>query len=298
MPAPSLEPTGHATSTGHEPPVALTHFAGRAGDHNDLAMIGSRELAGALSARIGLAVTAVGAPQPALSVGWEEELAAATPALEAMAATLDEAFRSGLTPVTASGRCAVALATLPVVTRHRPDAVVVWFDAHADLNTPETTTTGYLGGLAYSGPLGLWDSGLGRGLDPGRAVLVGARDLDPAERELVDAGTVSLVRVGPSMADDLRRIVGGRPVYVHVDCDVLEAGTVPTDYRVDDGMTLADLRAAADVLTESEVVGLEVGELESAPDSESPPAYVVALLDALDPLLVECLHPTTGPPVP
>lgn len=298
MPAPSLEPTGHATTTGREPPVALMHFAGRAGDHNDLAMIGSRELAGALSARIGLEVTAVGAPQPALSVGWEDELAAATPALEAMAATLDEAFRAGLTPVTASGRCAVALATLPVVTRHRPDAVVVWFDAHADLNTPETTTTGYLGGLAYSGPLGLWDSGLGRGLDSGRAVLVGARDLDPAERELVDAGTVSLVRVGPSMADDLRRIVGGRPVYVHVDCDVLEAGTVPTDYLVDDGMTLADLRAAADVLTESEVVGLEVGELESAPDSESPPAYVVALLDALDPLLVECLHPTTGPPVP
>jgi len=265
--------------------VALTHFAGRAGDHNDLAMIGSRELASALSNRIGLEATVVGEPEPALSVGWEEELSAAAPALKEMAATLDQAFQSGLTPLTASSRCAVALATLPVVANHRPDAVVVWFDAHADLNTPDNTTTGYLGGLAYSGPLGYWDSGLGSGLKTSNAVLVGARDIDPAEQDLIDAGAVSLVKVGPHMAEDLRQVVGGRPVYVHIDCDVLDAGTVPTDYLVADGMTLADLRATAEVLAESEVVGLEVGELESARDSNTPPTYVAALLDALDPLL-------------
>lgn len=284
------QPTDH-TSTGLPatrsggPHLALMHFAGRAGDHNDLAMIGSRELASALSAQLGLEATVVGAPEPALSVGWEEELAAATLTLKAMATQLDAAFRAGSTPITASSRCAVALATLPVVARHRPDAVVVWFDAHADLNTPDNTTTGYLGGLAYSGPLGLWDSGLGSGLDPDHAVLVGARDLDPAEQELIHAGTVSLVKVGPSMAEELGRVVGGRPVYVHIDCDVLDAGTVPTDYLVADGMTLADLRATAEVLAESEVVGLEVGELESADDSRTPPSYVTALIDALEPLL-------------
>jgi arginase len=292
MPDMSARPMVHTstessptTAAGRVRRVALTHFAGRAGDHNDRAMIGSRELASALSDRLGSEVTVVGAPEPALSVGWKEELAAATPTLKAMAAQLDEAFRAGLTPFTASSRCAVALATLPVVAKNRPDAVVVWFDAHADLNTPDSTTTGYLGGLAYSGPLGFWDSGLGSGLAPENAILVGARDVDPAEQELVDAGTVSLVAVGPSMAEDLRRVVAGRPVYVHIDCDVLDAGTVPTDYLVPDGMTLADLRATAEVLAESEVVGLEVGELESAPDSQTPPAYVVALLDALDPVL-------------
>lgn len=292
MPIPSVQPTGHTSTTsspsttaGREPRVALTQFAGRAGDHNGLAMIGSRELANALSARIGLDVTIVGAPQPALSVGWKEELAAAIPTLKAMAARLDEVFRAELTPITASSRCAVALATLPVVAKHRPDAVVVWFDAHADLNTPDNTTTGYLGGLAYSGPLGLWDSGLGSGLNPNNAVLVGARDLDPAEQELVDTGTVSLVKVGPSMADDLRRIVGGRPVYVHIDCDVLDAGTVPTDYLVANGMSLDDLHATAQALAESELVGIEIGELESAADSTTPRTYVTRLLGALEPLL-------------
>jgi arginase len=267
------------------PRVGLTHFAGRAGDHNDLAMIGSRELASALVARLAVDATVIGKPEPALSLGWEAELSAATPTLRAMADRMDEVFRSGLTPVTASSRCAVALATLPVVTAHRPDAVVVWFDAHADLNTPDSTSTGYLGGLALSGPLGHWNSGLGSGLERGNAVLVGARDFDPPEQRLIDDHTVALVKVGPSMADELRRVVAGRPVYVHIDCDVLDAGTVPTDYLVADGMTLDDLRASAEVLAESDLVGIEIGELESAADDNTPPGYVSRLLDALDPIL-------------
>lgn len=265
--------------------VGLSHFAGRAGDHNDLAMVGSRELASALAARLGTEPVVVGGPEPALSVGWAEELAAAMPTLRAMANRLDQVFSAGLTPVTASSRCAVALATLPVVAAHRPDAVVVWFDAHADLNTPDNTTTGYLGGLAYSGPLGLWDSGLGSGLAAGNAVLVGARDIDPPEQKLIDAGDVTLVKVGSDIANDLRHAIAGRPIYVHIDCDVLDAGTVPTDYLVPDGMTLADLRATAEVLADSEIVGIEIGELESTTDPHTPPTYVTRLLDALGPLL-------------
>ncbi len=265
--------------------VALIHYAGRAGDHNDLAMVGSRELAAALAVRLSADTTVIGLPESALSVGWAAELAAARPNLAAMARHLNQAFEAGLVPVTASGRCAVALATLPVVARHRPDAVVVWFDAHADLNTPDNTTTGYLGGLAYSGPLGMWDSGLGDGLSTKNAVLVGARDLDPPEQKLIDDGIVASVDIGPAMADELRRVVAGRPVYVHIDCDVLDAGTVPTDYLVPHGMSLTDLHATAEVLAESEIVGIEIGELESSPDTLTPPSYVTGLLDSLEPIL-------------
>lgn len=266
--------------------VALTHFAGRAGDHNDRAMAGSRELADVLEARLGTAATVVGEPEAALSAGWEEELAAALPSLRVMAEALDRALREGSAPVSASSRCAVALATVPVVVAHRPDAVVVWFDAHADLNTPRTTTTGYLGGLAFSGPLGLWDSGLGSGLRSENAVLVGARDIDPPERRLIDSGAVTLVPVGPSIAAELRRAVGGRPVYLHIDCDVLEPGIVPTDYVVPGGISLEELRACAAVLAESEIVGLEVAELESSGDSApQSPAHLPPLLAALEPIL-------------
>lgn len=270
--------------------VAVSHYAGRAGDHNDLAMIGSGELAAALADRLATETTVVGVPEPALSTGWGKELAAALPTLQAMATRLHQVFEAGQVPVTASSRCAVALATLPVVARHRPDAVVVWFDAHADLNTPDNTTTGYLGGLAFSGPLGLWDSGLGGGLASERAVLVGARDIDLAEQKLIDDGVVALVRVGPAMPDELRQVVNGRPVYVHIDCDVLDAGTVPTDYLVPYGMTLADLHGTAEVLAGSEIVGLEIGELESSPDTSTPPSYVTRLLDTLEPIL-QAIHP-------
>src|SRR5947208_10895069 len=128
------------------PGLALTAFRARAGDHNDRAMHGSAAVAADLSRRLRLPATQVGSPEPALNTGWEAELAAALPALRTMSATYDDLFSSGFTPVTALNRCAVALATVPVVARHRPDACVVWLDAHADLNTPWTTASGYLGG--------------------------------------------------------------------------------------------------------------------------------------------------------
>jgi arginase family enzyme len=180
----------------------------------------------------------------------------------------------------ALSRCAVALATLPAVARARPDAVVVWFDAHPDLHTPGTTASGYLGGLALAGPLGLWDSGLGAGLTADRVLLVGARDLDPAERAVVARTGMAVVPPGDGVADELGRAVAGRPVYVHLDCDALEPGVVPTELPVPGGLTAADLLACCRVLAGGEVVGVEVAELESGAGAD-----VDVLLGALEPVL-------------
>ena len=267
-------------------PIALTRFASRAGDHNDRAMQASPLLAAALSERLGGTPTVIGRPRPASPTTWDEELTSALPDLRLMAAHYDRLLTDGLTPVTALSRCAVALATLPVVAQHRPDAVVLWFDAHADLNTPFGTTTGYLGGLALSGPLGLWDSALGAGLAESSVILLGTRDIDPPEQALIDSGRIRLVPVAPDMADALHREVAGRPVYVHIDCDVLEPGTVPTDYGVPAGMNLRQLEDCARALSGSEIVGIEVGELETddadAPDADHPARLLV---EALEPIL-------------
>lgn len=266
-------------------PIALTVFQGRAGDHNDWAIPGAAALGRLLSARLGLEPTVIGRPEPALNAGWKQELEAARPALEAMAARYDAVLAGGSRPVTASSRCAVSLATLPPLAKHRPEAWVVWFDAHADLNTPETTPSGYLGGLALSGPAGLWDSGLGCGLDLGRAVLVGARDIDPSERAMIETGRVRWVPPGDGLGASLRDAVGGRPVYVHLDCDVLEPGLVPTDYRPAGGLSLADLRAACGILAMGEVVGLEIAEFENTWGRGGDPVSPAPLLEAIEPLL-------------
>ncbi len=265
--------------------TAVTHFAARAGDHNNRAMAGSPFIASELARRLGTQAVVIGGPEPALNTGWQQELEASRPALQDMAACYEQLLAAGQVPFTALSRCAVAIATLPVLVRFHPDAVVVWFDAHGDINTPETTTSGYLGGMALSGPLGLWDSGFGQGLAGRNTILVGARDIDPPEQRLIDQGLITLVPPGPKLAERVAAAVAGRPVYMHLDCDVLEPGIVPTDYRVPGGLDLTELHDAMQALAVSRVLGMEVGEFEAASTEEETSAAARRLMDALQPLL-------------
>lgn len=265
--------------------LALAIYCARTGDHNARAMAGAQALGDALSKKYGLPAATVGQPSPPLYRGWQADLADAMPALAELAARLDELFRRGLAPLLALSRCAAALATLPVLARHRPDACVVWFDAHGDLNTPETTPSGYLGGMALSGPAGLWESGLGKGLRLENIILVGARDLDPPEQALVKSGSIRLVAPGQDSPQALRAALAGRPAYVHLDCDVLSPGIVPTDYRVPDGFSLGELRALCEILAEGPVIGLEIAEFEDSWADSATLAAPDTLLDALEPLI-------------
>lgn len=265
--------------------VAITLFQGRVADHNNLAIPGARSVARMLADQLQVDIAVVGTPAAALNLGWQAELNAAMRGLHALAAQFEQVFARHARPLSASSRCAASLATLPVVARYRPDACVVWFDAHADLNTPSTTGSGYLGGMALSGPAGLWDSGLGAGLALSNVVLVGQRDLDPAEVQLIASGAVTHVAPGPELADRLRVAVGGRAVYMHLDCDVLNPGIVPTDYVHVDGLSLEDLRASCAVLAESEVIGLEIAEFQNAWEEGGEPVSPAHLIAALAPVL-------------
>lgn len=265
--------------------LAMTTFLARVGDRNPRGMEGAGVLGKAIATRLQIQATQLGEPLPPLGTRWESELEAARPALQSLSQAYDAMLARGAKPLTVMGRCASGLATLPQVVRHRPDACVVWFDAHGDSNTPATSATGYLGGLVIAGAAGLWDSGLGHGLQWANVVLVGARDLDPPEQKLIDAGVLRLVPAGPNLAARLDEAVQGRPVYVHLDCDVLEPGLVPTEYSVADGLSFADLRAACGVLARSEVIGLEIAEFEARWASSGETASPTALIDALQPLL-------------
>ena len=263
---------------------ALTVFNGRAGDHNERAMLGARLIGADLQERLGVDPDLIGPPEPPLNANWQVELAAARPALRHLQARYEQIYAEGRLPVTALGRCAAALATLPEVARHHPGAAVVWLDAHADLNTPDNSTTGFLGGLPLSGAAGLWDPGLGTELDTDNVVLVGARDIDPPEQDLIDSEIIRHVPVGPTLVDDLAAAVADRRVYFHLDCDVLDPGIVPTDYIVPGGLSLDDLHAVATMLGRSKIIGVEIAEFEGVWPDRDEPARPTALLDALTPL--------------
>ena len=266
-----------------ENPTSIV-FVGPTGDHNDRGMQGASIVGDELSRRLDLTPSVIGIPLPATSETWQAALQTALPGLRELQREHRRIVERGDIPVAALPRCAASLATLPTIAEHHPDAVVVWFDAHADLNTPDNTTTGYLGGLVLSAAIGWWDSGLGAGLRPDNVVLGGTRDLDAPEQALVDSGTIKLA-AGPSLLTELDQHVGDRPVYVHLDCDVLEPGTVPTDYRVANGLTLDDLTAVSRRLSQNEIVGIEIAEFEAAADPTDDTDYAQPLVEALMPLL-------------
>jgi arginase len=267
-------------------PRSITAYQGLAGDRNDLGITGAMALATAIAYRLSLPLEVVGQPKPAMNRSWKAELDAAEPDLLKLANHLSGQLAAGGKPITVLNRCAASIATIPRVVAQHPSACVVWLDAHADLNTPASSTSGYLGGLALSGPVGLWESGFGSGLAAENIVLVGARDLDPFELKLVASGRVQLIRADSRNASQaVVKAAAGRPIYIHLDCDVLEPGLVPTDFKVSGGFSLQSLNSVFSALAGAQILGFEIAEFQYSWGPGDEPASPTGLVDAVLPVL-------------
>src|SRR5215467_1425734 len=143
------------------------------------------------------------------------------------AAVASEAGRGGR-PVVLSGDCMTALGTVSGLQRAGIGAGIVWFDAHGDVQTLETSTSGYLGGLPLRLLAGyrpeLIADALGlRAVPEDRIVLAGARDLDPPEIQYLAGAAIRRRQVTDLTEADLP----DGPLYVHLDVDVLDPGGLP-----------------------------------------------------------------------
>jgi len=225
---------------------------------------GTRELGELLGARL------IGSPGAARESGWQEDLRDARGCLLEAGGQVDDALDAGRAPLLLAGECSVAVATLPVLARHRPDARVLWLDAHGDFNTPDTTRSGYLGGMCLAGACGLWDTGFGAGLDPSHVVMYGVRELEGGER-------VALDRCGVHRVDDPSQLTG-LEVFVHVDLDVLDPLAFPARFPVPGGLTPAALRTfLEEALAVCTVIGAEV--------TSAAPGHGAVAAEAIAPLL-------------
>jgi arginase len=169
------------------------------------------------------------------------EVAAAFELARSVKDRVREARAAGRLPLVLSGNCGVALGTVAALYRPR----IVWFDAHGDLHTPDTTRSGFLDGMALATLTGRgWrtlveDIGL-RPVPDERVDLVGARDIDPAEAALLDDSGIRAhgVDVRP---EQLATVPGGE-VYLHVDLDVLDPSVGRANpYATPGGFTLPGL---------------------------------------------------------
>jgi len=162
--------------------------------------------------------------------------------------------------LTVGGDCGVSLAAVEnAAGRHPADLAVVWFDAHPDLNTPESSPSSVFGGMVLRAILGDGCDGLAlaHGLVPAsRVVLAGARDIDPAEDEFIAAHALPCLApealATPDALIEAVRATGASHVYLHIDLDVLD----PADFAglanpVPFGVPLAGLIAAITALKQN-----------------------------------------------
>jgi len=156
---------------------------------------------------------------------------------------------------------------------------LIWIDAHADFNTPETSLSGWLGGMPVSVASGqsLQRLRLTAGLDPaistGDIVMMGMRDVDPLEQELLDRSDVSVVPAadmvarGQAMQDAVDRLAQRvDAIYVHVDVDILDATEIPGScFETPGGPTAAQVARVLEELTANpRVVALGISSFPTA----------------------------------
>lgn len=180
---------------------------------------------------------------------------------DAVADVVEREARAGEPATVVSGDCMVSIGMAAGLQRAGVDPAIVWFDAHGDLQTLETTTSGYLGGLALRHLLGyrpeLLSGRLGlRATPEERVLLVGARDLDPPEVDHLAAG-----RIRQSTVEELSaELLPDGPLLVNLDLDVIDPDELPgLRYPASGGPGRATvLRAARTVLDTGRVAALNV----------------------------------------
>ena len=215
---------------------------------------------------------------------------------ELIAARVAEATRRGATPLVLGGDHSVALGTLGGLASVHGQGGVLWIDAHSDINTPETSPSGNVHGMALAAALGLAGQGFESeawplpAVDAKRVALVGTRLLDDGERRLLrDAGvrvfTMSEIdRIGIERAvrESLDLVSGSGFVHVSLDMDVLDPEIAPgVGTPVRGGLTYREAHLALELVAESGVAGsLEVVEVNPILDRENTTATTAVELVA------------------
>jgi arginase len=236
---------------------AVTALLCRTSDRIATTAEGARALAEALAARIGVEARVVGTPGEPAATRYDDDLRDARGCLLEAGGQVEDALAAGRFPILTSSDCSICITTLPVVARLRPDAIVLWLDAHPDFNDPQTTQSGFLGGMCLAAACGVWDAGLDVGtIDPSQVLMCGIRDVEAGERVLVETKGVGLVE-RPSQLGD---VLSGREVFIHLDLDVLDPGVMPgLHWPSEGGFSDGGLRTLlAEVAEAADVIGLQI----------------------------------------
>jgi arginase len=208
-------------------------------------------------------------------------------ACEMLAADVRGALEAGELPIVLGGDHSIAIGSVAGVAsfyRARNEPIgLIWFDAHADMNTPETTPSGNIHGmplavlLGYGAPELTGIEGFSPKLDPRFCAHIGARDVDPGERELIRKLGMRFFtmreideRGMAACVDEAVHIASQAPAGYHVtlDVDALDPGDAPgSGTVVRGGLTYREAHLAMEKIAEAGGArALEVVEINTTLD--------------------------------
>ena len=148
---------------------------------------------------------------------------------EPLAAAVETAVGEGKRPVSLAGDCCASLGMLAGLQRAELDPKLIWFDAHGDFNSWETTPSGFLGGMPLAWLVGQGEQTIMQSLGiqslyEGKVTLTDARDLDPLEAEAVASSAVNHME----LVSDLKSApLPWGPLWIHFDVDVIDVNEAP-----------------------------------------------------------------------
>jgi arginase len=165
-------------------------------------------------------------------------------------------------PVILASDCTSCLGAVKGLTAHHDELGVVWYDAHGDFNTPDTSPSGFLGGMPLAALVGRGNEHLLEGLElepipEDHVMITDVRDLDPVEGDNLQASNVIVYE---DVADLLDAPLPDYPLYIHLDVDILDPQYMPAlGYPADNGPTPeAVIETLARLARDGKIAGLLV----------------------------------------
>lgn len=172
------------------------------------------------------------------------------------------------------GNHSISGGTIPAMLEVYPDMSVIWIDAHADANTPDSSPSGNYHGMVAADLMGWFGNGSGC-LPENKLVYVGLQDVDPIEAQMLNESNVhiftmrNIVEQGvmPVMQRALQ-ILAGHPIHVSLDIDSIDPTLAPgTGTPVPGGLTHREIKYICERLAETQqVVSMDLVEIN--PDQE------------------------------
>ncbi len=214
-----------------------------------------------------------------------------------LADTVSNIINEGRFPLVLGGDHSIAIGTIAGLANHKKNLGVLWFDAHGDLNTPETTPSGNIHGMPLAVSLGYGDSNLVNimGFVPKikkeNVVVIGARDLDKGERQLIkdmdikvftmhEIDRLGMANVLDEAIEYLKKITDG--IHLSLDLDGLEPNDAPgVGTPVTGGITYREGHLAMEMLAEADMlISAELVEVNPILDNRNKTAEVAVGLIA------------------